>query len=220
MKSMTKLLLVSGLSVSLPALATAQDWDGFYGGLTLGYATHDSTSSFSNAAPNSSADPDGLLYGGFLGYAYQSGQTVFGAEVDFEGSNASGSDVNLTGATSGTKAELNWQGSIRGVLGYAGTLGGNPTLYYGTLGYAFSEYDFYGGPSGAFIPNRFSDNLDGWTIGLGLDTRLATDWALRAEYRYTDYGTASGALAPNFPGVQMRTSIEQHALRVGLRYDF
>lgn len=204
----------------VPCVGVAQDWDGLYGGLTLGYGFHDTSHSFSNLAPGLNTDPDGLLYGAFLGYAIQNGQTVFGAEVDFEGSTASGTDVNVTGATSGAKMEQNWQGSIRAVLGIAANLGPNPALYYGTVGWAFADYDFNGGPSTGFLANSYSDSLDGWTIGVGVDTRFATDWALRAEYRCTDYGKANGQLAPGFPAVSMPVSVKQHALRVGLRKDF
>ena len=211
------------LSVSVavtPCLASAQNWDGLYGGVTLGYASHDATHSFSNGAPTGSSDPDGALYGGFVGYAAQSGQMVYGAELDFEGSSASGSFTNTTGATSGGRVEQNWQGSIRGVLGYAGNLGPNPALFYATAGWAYGDFDFQGGPASAFVNNRYSDSLDGWTVGLGMDMRLANNWSLRTEYRYTDFGTANGTLAPSFPGVSMPVSVEQHAVRIGLRMDF
>jgi len=43
--------------------------------------------------------------------------------------------------------------------------------------------------------------------------------SVRVEYAYTDYGTARGTLGPGFPAVPMAVSVEQHALRVGLRMD-
>jgi len=210
-------LAATAAIAALPAMAVAQDWDGFYGGLTLGYAAHDATHSFSVAAPGGSSDPDGLLYGGFAGYAFQSGNTVYGAEIGFEGSNASGTFVN---AIAGGKAELNWQGTVRGVLGYATMLGTRPALFYGALGYSYGDFDFKGGPAGVFAANGYSDNLDGWTVAVGLDTRISQYTSIRVEYAYTDYGTARGNLAPGFPAVLMPVSVEQHALRVGVRMDF
>ena len=216
----TRLLGTCAVVVITSTCAFAQDWSGFYGGATIGYTSHDTTHTFSNGAPTGSSDPDGGLLGGFLGYAFQSGQTVYGAELDIEASNASGTFANLTGPTSGGKAELNWQGSIRGVLGFAGNIGPNPALFYGTLGWASGDFDFYGGPAAAFAGNRYSKTLDGWTAGVGIDTRFSNNLSLRTEYRYTDYGTARGTLAPGFPAVTMPVSVEQHAVRIGIRMDF
>lgn len=210
-------LAATAAIAALPAVAAAQDWDGFYGGLTLGYTTHDATHSFSNGALGGGSDPDGVLYGGFAGYAFQSGSTVYGAEIGLEGSNASGTYASI--GSSG-KSELNWQGTVRGVLGYATALGTRPALFYGALGYSYGDFDFRGGPPPAgFVGNGYSDELDGWTVAVGLDTRVSAMTSLRVEYAYTDYGTARGNLVPGFPGVIMPVSVEQHALRVGLRMD-
>lgn len=171
-------------------------------------------------APTGNSNPNGALYGGFVGYAFQNGQTVYGGELDFEGSSAAGSFVNLTGATSGGRAKLNWQGSVRGVVGLAGNLGTRPALFYGTAGWAYGDFDFNGGPSATFLANQYSQGLSGWTAGLGIDTKLSANMSLRTEYRYTDYGTASGALAPGFPGVTMPVAMKQHAVKIGLRMDF
>lgn len=219
MNTLRKLALTTAVA-ALPAAAGAQDWDGFYGGLTLGYASHDANHTFSNGAPPGSSDPDGLLYGGFAGYAFQSGSAVYGAEIGLEGSNASGTYVNGLGVTSSGKSELNWQGTVRGVLGYATAFGTRPALFYGALGWSYGDFDFGGGPAPAgFAANGYSDQLDGWTVAVGLDTRVSAMTSLRLEYAYTDYGTARGNLVPGFPGVVMPVSVEQHALRVGLRMD-
>lgn len=210
---------VAALMAGVPFSAAAQDWSGFYGGLTTGYLWHDSTHTFSNGAPTGSSDAEGRMLGAFLGYARQSGNMVYGVEMDADITDASGSYVNPAGATSAGGAELNWQGSIRGVLGYSGQMFSTSTLFYGTLGYAYGDFDFTGGPAGA-ATNRYSDELDGWTVGIGMDARLTARSSLRVEYRYTDYGTARGTLAPAFPGVVMPVSVEQHALRVGLRIEF
>ncbi|SHL49036.1 outer membrane immunogenic protein [Roseovarius marisflavi] len=219
MKLTPKQLVLSAFISAMPCLASAQVWDGFYGGLALGYTDLDAKHSYSNGAPSGNSSPDGALYGAFAGYAVQSGQMVYGAEVDFEGSEASGSYTNLTGATSAGRSELNWQGSVRAVVGYAGNLGPNPALFYATGGYAYGDFDFRGGPA-ATPTNGYSDKLDGWTIGAGIDTRIATNLSLRTEYRYTDYGKSRGTLAPAFPAVSMPVKVTQHAVRVGLRWDF
>lgn len=219
MKRKARILGTCAVLALAPAMAAAQDWGGLYGGLTTGYVSLDASHTFSNGAPSGSSDPDGALVGTFVGYGIQSGNTVYGVEADLEWADASGSFVNLAGATSAASAELNWQGSVRGVLGYAGTMFSRPTLFYGTVGYAYGDFDFRGGPAAA-PTNAFSDGVDGWTVGFGFDRRFSANMSLRAEYRYTDYGTASGTLAPAFPAVVMPVSLNEHAVRVGLRLDF
>ena len=220
MKRLAKVMLMTSAIAAAPIAVAAQDWSGAYGGLTLGYVDHRAGHTFSNGAPSGNSDPTGALYGGFLGYALQSGQTVYGAEIDIEGNTASGSYTQTTGATSGGSADGKWQGSVRGVLGFAGTLGGNPALYYATAGWAHGEFDLQGGPSGGFVGNGYSQSMDGWTVGIGMDSSLGGNLSLRTEYRYTDFGSANGTLAPGFPGVTMPVSVEQHAFRVGLRMNF
>lgn len=201
------------------APAAAQDWAGPYGGVTFGYAFGDATHSFDNGAPSGNSSPDGVPVGGFLGYSLQSGNTVFGAEADIDLNNQAGSYTNTTGSTSGGSTEGVWQASVRGVVGFEGQLASKPALYYATAGWAVGEFDFMGGPSAA-PTNPYSETLNGWTAGLGMDWRFAPQTSLRVEYRYTDFGTASGVLAPAFPGVTMPVDVTQHAVRVGVRMDF
>lgn len=209
------------LGLSAPQIVVAQDWSGLYIGGTIGYVDHDVSHSFPTVgAPSDDSSPDGASYGGFVGYGVQKGQLVFGGEIDFEGSNASGSFENITGFTSAGRSELNWQGSIRAILGLATYLGSKPTLFYSSLGWAYGDFDFNGGPAGAGNAGGYGETLDGMTIGVGMDARLASKTSMRFEYRYTDYGNASGDLAPGFPGVVMPVSVEQHAFKVGLRLDF
>ncbi len=35
----------------------------------------------------------------------------------------------------------------------------------------------------------WSDTFSGWTVGGGLETKLAANWTLKAEYRYTEFDT-------------------------------
>lgn len=207
--------------VLAPAPAPVTDWSGLYGGLTVGYAMGSASHSFSNGAPADDSDPDGLLLGGFLGYAVQSGNIVWGGEVDIDFSDYSGSYVNTTGSTSQGVIDGNWQGSVRGVVGIAGDLGARPALYYATAGWAVGEFDFLGGPSTPVPPGGgYSERMNGWTAGLGVDVRLSDSTSMRVEYRYTDFGTASGNLGPTFGGVTMPVDVTQHALRVGVRMQF
>ena len=216
-----KTLIAAATIMAAPCIASAQNWDGLYGGLTIGYAFGDATHTYSNGAPTGNSDPDGFLLGGFGGYGVQSGTTVWALEMDLEYSDYSGSFVNTTGATSSGVVEGKWQGSIRGVLGFDGTLGGKPALYYATAGWAIGKFDVNGGPSIPFPPvGGYSDSLNGWTAGVGIDWLLGPNTSLRIEYRHTDFGDTSGFLVPTYPSVNMPVDIDQDAIRVGVRMEF
>jgi outer membrane immunogenic protein len=220
MKAAKTMLFATAATLALTGAVVAQDWSGFYGGMAVGYATGDADHSFSNAAPSGNSEPDGLLLGGFAGYAWQSGNFVYGGEIDLEASRYNGSFTDNTGATSRGEIDGNWQGSIRGVVGFPGTLSKYPTLYYATAGWATGDFDFRGGPAAALGADGYSERLTGWTAGFGMDMRYDAQTSLRVEYRYTDFGTASGTLDPGFPAVTMPVDVTQHAVRFGLRLDF
>jgi len=219
MKTAMKILLATTAFGLVPALGMAQDWSGPYGGLTFGYAIGNANHSFDNGAPSDNSSPDGLLIGGFVGYGFQSGNMVYGGEIDADLNNVAGSFINTTGATSGGTTEGVWQASVRGVVGVAGQLGNKPALYYATAGWATGQFDFMGGPSASPI-SAYSDTLNGWTAGVGVDWRVNPVATVRLEYRYTDFGTASGVLAPAFPGVTMPVDVTQSEIRLGVRIDF
>ncbi len=199
-----------------PAPYIATQWTGFYAGLQSGYVWGDARHSFDNGAPSDNSDPDGFIVGGHVGYNLQSGSTVFGIEADLEGGNVSGSFTNITGMSSHGSVDMDWQGSVRARLGFVH----HGALFYATGGWAFGRFDFGGGPAGDPIPNGYTDTLHGWTIGAGAEWKLTNSITARVEYRYTDFGKASGGLAPNFASVTMPVELETHAIRSGISFKF
>lgn len=191
-------------------------WTGYYLGVQAGYLNGDASHTFSNGAPSDSSDPSGIVAGGHIGYNFQSGSVVFGLEADLEKSGADGSFSNSTGITSQGASSLDWQGSLRGRLGVTS---GN-ALFYLTAGWAFGGFDFKGGPVGGPVCCGYSQNLNGWTVGGGGELAVAKNFTVRAEYRYTDYGQASGGLPPTFPTVIMPVDVTTHVFRLGASVKF
>ena len=190
-------------------------WTGFYVGLQAGYAWGETKHSFSNGAPSDSSKPDGFLGGIHAGYNQQFGAFVAGLEADADLNGAKGSYQNITGIGSAGSSRLAWQGSLRGRLGFAA----DRTLFYVTGGWAFADAKFRGGPALPVV-DGYSKSLSGWTLGAGIEHALSSNWTVRGEYRYTDFGKASGGLVPAFAGVIMDTKTTQHAVRLGLTYKF
>jgi outer membrane immunogenic protein len=206
-------------------------WTGFYIGAQVGYAWGDDENNFpSNALvfngvtyePFDSGfggDNDSFLAGVHAGYNYQFGSIVVGIEGDVEGLFGDDEDefdsivysapgVPATFAFSGNT--LDWQGSIRGRVGFAF----DRAMIYATGGFAF------GGVSGGFsstLVDNGDDTITGWTLGAGVEYAFTNNLTTRLEYRYTSFeGDDSVFDGVTFGGDEL----DFHAIRVGLSYKF
>lgn len=150
-----------------PPLAT---WTGAYAGVTVGYGfagrTHDD-------ATDNTINTNGFLTNGFVGYNYQVGNIVAGAEGDVGYNWEDGSDA-------GVGSESSWEGSLRARLGYVVS---PSILLYATGGGAAKKLeisDAAGSDKGTML---------GWTAGGGADVMVTERIFGRVEYRYTDFGS-------------------------------
>lgn len=196
---------------------TAFRWSGMYAGLQAGYGWTNtdaiSTSIGTGISQGFSYGSSGALGGAHLGYNWQSGNFVLGAETDLELSGISGSGVGSLGG--GHATSLDWQGSLRARLGF--TTGS--TLFYATGGLAYGgiSIDRSATPTNTpFTGDSFWKT--GWTLGAGIEHAFTQTISARIEYRYTDFGqmtfTSPGA------GISDTSDITQSAIRAGLSFKF
>ena len=186
-----------------PAFLWAGPYVGAQVGYTWGKANHDFASGFAG-----NSDPEGFVGGGHLGYNWQRGRFVFGVEADFEGGDVSG---NFNQPLTFGSADLNWQGSVRGRVGLAA----DRALFYATGGWAFADYDFTGATLAGCC--GFSDTLNGWTVGGGIEYAFTPNTTVRVEYRYADFGNVSSGLSP---ADRMDVDLQTHTVRLGASYKF
>lgn len=128
-----------------------------------------------------------------------------------EASGADGRFADTSGVTSVGETDVNWQGSLRVRAGVAL----DRTLFYATAGWALADVDFGGGPFPPPACCQYSETVHGWTLGGGIEHALNRNLRIRAEYRYTDFGEASGYLAPDFPDIAMPVDLTMHSVRFG-----
>ncbi|MDZ4741371.1 MAG: outer membrane beta-barrel protein [Alphaproteobacteria bacterium] len=222
---MTKASRISALSAVFCAAtavavtpAASYDFNGFYGGVQLGYGFGDTEQAFGVGpgfgAPfvldaTQEADFDGVVGGVHLGHNWASPSGwVWGVEGDLELSGQSGNDAGNGGDINGVDA--NWQASVRARLGKMVS----PTaLIYATGGIAFLDADLVKENAPA---DSDSLSFTGWTAGAGLELDLGSNISGRVEYRYTDFGDDDGRVS--FYGVE--ASPESHTVRVGISFDF
>jgi outer membrane immunogenic protein len=160
---------------------------------------------FNSTQPN--ADGDGWLGGAHVGYNHQFDAIVVGLEADIEATNVKGDDGGGGGIVD--EFEFEWMGSVRARLGYAF----DRFLVYGTGGYAFMH-----GSSNNNLGESDSNTFHGWTVGAGGEYAITEVFSVRAEYRYTDFG--SEVVSQPIGGYGMDVDPDLHAVRLGVSYHF
>ncbi len=178
------------------------NWTGFYVGVNGGYGWGTSDWDF----PSLGSDPTGGVYGGTLGYNFQTGTWVWGLEGDFDGTTIKGSTDCFGGSC---EIKMPWLATGRLRLGYAGW---NNWMPYLTGGAA------YGNIKATSPFGDASQSQWGWTAGAGLEYAFGANWSAKVEYLYVnlgdfDCGSNCGATPDN-------VSFKSGILRAGINLRF
>ncbi|WP_291576922.1 outer membrane beta-barrel protein [Bradyrhizobium sp.] len=198
-----------------PIVAPVYDWSGGYIGIEGGGGWgHSDQTDVRRTVADGHFSVSGGLFGGTLGYNWQTGPWVFGLEGDYSWSDISGQS-NICGFgpphPCGTKLES--LGTFRGRIGHTvGAMGS--WLLYGTGGLAVG--DVHGWDS--LFPASGSAFRAGWTVGAGVETSFAPHWTAKLEYLYVDLGKSH--LFDVVPGVPETVSFRANIVRVGVNYSF
>jgi outer membrane immunogenic protein len=268
--AITALLIGSAAAADLPVKVPLKapvacpscNWNGFYAGVNVGGSighdrSQDSISllpltgiapSGANPISNTtySQSPEGWLGGGQVGFNWQTGHIVLGAEGDWDWArqrdnlqinNFIASSVVVAPASYGYTDEekIKWLATARARAGWASGY----SMAYVTGGVAWggveSNYAFGSFGSATFLSNpgaaSFSATKTGWVVGSGVETSLgwmgANQWSAKIEYLYVDLGSVTNSFAVPFPGasttsyaISSTTKIRDNIVRLGLNYRF
>ena len=243
-----------------PVMIPVVNWTGFYVGINGGYSWGKAGRELSFFNPltgiqiippvgsgnTSDSNLNGGVFGGQLGYNWQSGNWVFGFETDAQwtgqrgtasrlcGVLATAAGACLPGVALGTSAaveqHLEWFGTFRG---RAGVLVTPSTLLYMTGGAAYGSLNTdvtvtsitpLGLP--VSITRSGESSKFGWTIGGGIESKLAmfgNNWSGKLEYLYMDLGTVestSGIGTGVLIGTNLSTRVTDSIFRAGINYQF
>jgi outer membrane immunogenic protein len=165
--------------------------------------------------------PSGFTGGGLVGYNYQIGAFVVGAEGEFGYDGRRGSNTFI--ATNGTLREAKFTGNdigrIRARAGYAW---GN-MLIYAAGGVSFADGSLrLTNPANGFNQS-VGNNFTGWNIGLGGEYAFTQNWIARLEYIYDGFGSHSynyGFLANNNNFATRNLTWNENTVRVAVEYKF
>lgn len=196
------------------------DWSGPYLGATAGYLSSFKGTGTISADFNGEMNPEakGFTGGVYVGYNIQSGNFVYGAELDANLSSASGIKSISTDAVSASlKLTQRESASLRARFGY---LFGDTLVYVGAGISAAKIGSIYSNTvidtTSLAVVSSDQSNIQkqhlGLTFGLGLDYALTPNVIARTEYRYTKYEQKSHDVD--------KIGADSHEWRAGLAYKF
>ena len=161
------------------------NWSGLYVGGNFGgssAARKRTTATLGATTDTFNLAPDGWLGGGQIGYNFQAGNWVLGAEADFQGTTLKDDRTTVLLTTTRYNEKMPWFGTVRGRVGYAW----DRFLPYFTGGLALGDVKARrNGFAGS------SDTNAGWTVGVGSSQcsargprSVASRWGNRRRTRW------------------------------------
>jgi outer membrane immunogenic protein len=183
-------------------------WTGFYAGLNAG-GGFGSFTDIGQAYFGS--NPNGGLIGGTIGYNYQSGNLMIGAEGDYDWSNIGSNATVFPGISS--SGSIQSLATIRARVGYAA----DRFMVYGTGGYAGADIR---GTLSNFAAKAVADQsfwANGYTLGVGAEYAITPHITAKAEYLWTSFG--SNTFFSNTPNITS-AGANVNLLRGGVNYKF
>lgn len=188
MKKVFALICAASLTPFAAVPAFAQDGS-FTGPWVAGVAGYDINKAGSTVDNDYDEDAkesaEGVLYGAAVGYDYDLGNIVVGAEAE------------LTDTTADSDFDNNFRdfglGSVdAGRDIYVGARLGYKlqpaTLLYGKAGYTNARFNYVG--TDGEVNDRTNIDADGWRLGAGVEQRFGSNLFGRLEYRYSNYSKA------------------------------
>src|SRR6188474_3059276 len=230
-----------------PVMIPVVNWTGFYIGINGGYSWGKAGRELSFFNPltgiqiippvgsgdTSDSNLNGGLFGGQLGYNWQSGNWVFGFETDAQWTGQRGTASRLCGLLA-TAASACLPGVSLGTFrGRAGVLVTPSTLLYMTGGAAYGSLNTditvtsitpLGLP--VSVTRSGESSKFGWTIGGGIESKLSmfgNNWSGKLEYLYMDLGTVestTGIGTGVLIGTNLSTRVTDSIFRAGINYQF
>jgi outer membrane immunogenic protein len=194
------------------------------------------------SVPGGLAATTSFAGGAQAGYNYQVNRFVVGIEADADtthirvsfghnvNSNSFRSFVPLFTATLATNSTVSsdWMMSLRARVGFAW----DRFMLYGTGGVAFSNvgvsttFTYAKAPAASIVIGAppvgtiSSQNLAGWTAGVGGEWAVNKSASVAAEYRHSDFGSHSYLLGTDVAGAPIATGVTYRTDQVTLRLNW
>jgi outer membrane immunogenic protein len=220
MKKVLVCLATGTALVSVPALAQSTDtsFTGPYVQAVAGLDINKAGSSIDDDVSSNNHDTSkGFLYGGGLGYDYDFGSAVIGAEAEYTDSTAKTRFDNGAAENFGlgnVKAKRDLYVGAR-----AGFKAAPSTLIYVKGGYTNARFGVLAGDG--TDNSRINLDADGWRLGAGVEQKMGTNAFAKLEYRYSNYSKAEADFRDNFPDSdRFNVDLDRHQVVAAVGYRF
>jgi outer membrane immunogenic protein len=204
-------------------------WTGFYIGGNIGGAWNqgnvtDSLFGLNFANGNNNGR---FIGGGEVGFNYQIGGFVIGAEGDFDwaaNSNNGGNGVFIPAVGNVlVTSNNNWVSTLAARFGFAA----DHWLFYGKAGGGWvgnNGFTVTNTTTGASITGSNSNTNSGWLVGAGVEWAVANNWTVKLEYDYLGLSSRTvtvPATAPFLAGDTFNTGNRNvQMVKLGVNYLF
>ena len=217
----TAALLVAGLILAAATPAMAQDGDNFTGFRVEALAGYDVSQAGSDVDNEQNEDDDqsidGFAYGAGVGYDFNAGGVVLGAEATITDSTAETefTDGDFEGFGIGN-VETGRDIYVGARLGYAVQ---PDLLLYGKAGYTNARYNVRSSFDGDEY--RAKIDTDGFRVGAGLEYALSGNTYAKVEYNYSNYSEAELDFEGEQPDVDLGSiDLDRHQVMAGFGFRF
>lgn len=205
---------VDAVVVTTPV--TVGDWQGAYGGVTLGYGFNgDDRFGLKQDGENlgnnlGKLEVKGANAGLRVGYRWQRNKWVVGPELSFEGGNVKDDfDLVTDGTTANVESKLRNKVALAVKAGYEV----NPnTLVFGTAGVTRGSFDYSLGSA------KEKYNSTGYVLGLGVERKVTERMSVTGEVEHN--GFKSEDVEFNNSGVTTEATPEFTNVKLGLNFKF
>ena len=166
-----------------PAMAQDGDFTGPWVAAVAGYDIN-KTGSTADDDLNDNRDEsiEGLLYGAAVGYDYDLGKIIVGAEAELTGSTAEDNYDNTGETFALGNVDAGRDIYVGGRVGFKAM---PSMLVYAKAGYTNARFNYVGSDN----QTDYNVNLDtdGYRLGAGVEQRVGANAFARLEYRYSNY---------------------------------
>ena len=197
------------------AVPPSMSWTGFYIGGHIGGAWSDvewSNVTFSNIAFTERFDPgvSGFIGGGQIGYNQQFGNIVLGVEATLSGADLNREFNSVLFPTVSFSTDINTIATVTGRFGVAGA----QWLFYGKAGWAGAQVEASGRNTDPLALDRFhfDDWRNGWTVGLGLEYKIARNVSVGVEYSFIELNNETDQGLSRLAGLPV--TLRDHDLQI------
>ncbi len=189
-----------------PVPAVGFNWSGFYVGVGGGFGAVNHKVGLSGLGSFNGLGGEGVFGEITAGYDHMLGNRfLLGGFIDARVGDI-GPSLDITGVPS-----IDLTNSYGfDAIGRVGYLLNGSTLGYVLGGYSWERFSLDTGAIGL----KYHESRSGYVVGVGMETAIASNWTIKAEYRYANYGDDT------ILGIPLSVEPSTHTFHIAANYRF